>query len=527
LAPERKAWGQAVDNMATTAVAMRGIRKYFSSTEVLANNNVDFSVRQGEVHALVGENGAGKTTLMNILYGLIKRDAGGIEINGQPVQIDSPSDAIALGIGMVHQHFQLVPSFTVAENVMLGREPTGLGLLDRKAEAEAVATLAEEHGLPVDPQARVGSLPVGMQQRVEILKLLQREAHILILDEPTAVLTPQEAHELMQICRSFTRQGRTVVFITHKLLEVIEVADRVTVMRGGTMVGTKEVKDTSVEELARMMVGRDVIFLARSEEGEPGDAALEVQDLLVAGAGGVPAVLGVSLKVRTGEILGIAGVSGNGQTELIEAITGLRPVEGGAIRLLGQDVTQSLVSERRKLGMAHIPEDRIRLGLNLEASLEENLLLTCYGEAPYSGRGFLRRDAVRQMAQDAIDRFDIAAARVGSGISTLSGGNLQRVVLGRELGGVPKLIVANQPTRGLDVGSIEFVHRILLEARDQGVAVLLVSVELDEIMTLSDRIIVLFRGRIAGEAAGDSATEEELGLLMAGVTASERASLSA
>jgi simple sugar transport system ATP-binding protein len=293
------------------------------------------------------------------------------------------------------------------------------------------------------------------------------------------------------------------------------------------MVGTKDVKDTSAEELARMMVGRDVIFLARSEGGEPGEAALEVQELLVAGEGGVPAVLGVSLEVRAGEILGIAGVSGNGQTELIEAVTGLRPVEGGLIRLRGQDVTHSLVSERRKLGMAHIPEDRIRLGLNLEASLEENLLLTVYGETPYSGRGFLRRDAIRHMAQDAIDRFDIAAARVGSGISTLSGGNLQRVVLGRELSGAPRLIIANQPTRGLDVGSIEFVHRILLEARDQGVAVLLVSVELDEIMSLSDRIIVLFRGRIAGEVAGDAATEEELGLLMAGVTATERAGLSA
>ncbi|UCC76211.1 MAG: ATP-binding cassette domain-containing protein, partial [Anaerolineales bacterium] len=286
------------------------------------------------------------------------------------------------------------------------------------------------------------------------------------------------------------------------------------------------VTDTSVEELARMMVGRDVAFLARSEGGEPGEAALEVEDLLVAGVGGVPAVLGVSLTVQAGEILGIAGVSGNGQTELIEAITGLRPVEGGSIRLLGQDVTQSLVCERRKLGMAHIPEDRLRLGLNLEASLEENLLLTCYSEVPYSGRGLLRPGAVRQMAQDAIDRFGIAAAGVGSGISTLSGGNLQRVVLGRELSGAPRLIVANQPTRGLDVSSIQYVHRVLLEARDRGVAVLLVSVELDEIMKLSDRIVVLFRGRIAGQMACESATEERLGLLMAGVTATERADTS-
>jgi ABC-type uncharacterized transport system ATPase subunit len=485
---------------------------------VLASNNVDLTVQQGEVHALVGENGAGKTTLMNILYGLIKRDAGTIEVNGEAARVNSPSDAIDLGIGMVHQHFQLVPSFTVAENVMLGRETSKLGLLDRETEKRAVVELAEKHGLPVDADVQIRDLPVGIQQRVEILKLLHRQARILILDEPTAVLTPQAARELMQICRSFTQEGRSVIFITHKLLEVMEVADRVTVMRKGAVVGTRDVADTSVKELARMMVGRDVVYQVRSAGGQLGEPMLEVKDLLVAGAGGVPAVLGASLQVRAGEILGIAGVSGNGQTELVEALTGLRIVEGGSIHLLGEDITRSSVSDRRDAGIVHIPEDRLHLGLNVDATLDENLLITCYQDPPYSNGIFLKPSAVRELAQETIDRFEIAAAKVGEDISALSGGNLQRVVLGRELNGLPKLIVANQPTRGLDVGSIEFVHRLLLDARSRGAAVLLVSVELDEILRLSDRILVLFRGSIAGEVSGKSATEEELGLLMAGVT---------
>jgi simple sugar transport system ATP-binding protein len=419
---------------------------------------------------------------------------------------------------MVHQHFQLVPSFTVAENVMLGRELSRSGLLDRETEKRAVVELAEKHGLPVDPDVQIRDLPVGIQQRVEILKLLHRQARILILDEPTAVLTPQAARELMQICRSFTEEGRSVIFITHKLLEVMEVADRVTVMRKGAVVGTRDVRDTSVEELARMMVGRDVVYQVRSEGGQVGELMLDVQDLLVAGAGGVPAVLGVSLQARAGEILGIAGVSGNGQTELVEALTGLRTVEGGSIHLFGEDITRSPVSERRNAGMAHIPEDRLQMGLSVDATLDENLLITCYRDQLYSNGIMLKPSAVQEMAQETIDRFEIVAAKVGEGISALSGGNLQRVVLGRELNGLPKLIVANQPTRGLDVGSIEFVHRLLLDARTRGAAVLLVSVELDEIMRLSDRILVLFRGSIAGEVSGKSATEEELGLLMAGVT---------
>src|SRR3990170_378261 len=420
------------------AVEMRQIHKYFPSSDVNANRAVDFSARRGEVHALVGENGAGKTTLMNILYGLIQPDRGEILVESQPVHIGHPNDAIRLGIGMVHQHFKLVPSFSVAENIMLGMEPHTAGVLRRRDELEAVRLLADQFGLPVDPAAKVRDLPVGMQQRVEILKTLQRQARILVLDEPTAVLTPQEAR------------------------------------------------------------------------------VLQVKNLVVVGPSGLPAILNVSFEVRAGEIYGIAGVNGNGQTELVEAITGMRPLEGGSIQLNGKDISRLSVGSRRRAGMAHIPEDRLGGGLNLGASLDENLVVSRYRLPEFSRFGFLRRGQIRPFSPDIIRDFSVAAARPGEGIATLSGGNLQKVVVGRELAGEPDLIVANQPTRGLDVGSIEFVHQTLLQARSKGAAVLLVSVELDEVMSLSDRIGVLFRGQIGGEMPAAQATEEELGILMAG-----------
>lgn len=502
--------------MMDIAVRMDGIEKYFPSTNVMANKDVNFTVRSGEVHALVGENGAGKTTLMNILYGLHKPDKGSIQVHGQEVVISHPDDAIGLGIGMVHQHFKLVPSFTVAENIMLGMEPTTGGWLRKRDEIKDVRELADEFGLPVDPEARIRELPVGMQQRVEILKTLQRRAQLLILDEPTAVLTPQEVRELFIVIRQLAESGRTVIFITHKLLEVIDVADRVSVMRKGEMVGTKDIENTNIRDLARMMVGREVLFRVEKNPINLGNSVLEVQNLVVAGTGGIPAILDVSFDVKAGEILGIAGVNGNGQTELVEAITGLRHSELGKVNFNEKEITEENVGRRRNRGMAHIPEDRLNVGLNLRTNLDENLIVTRYKKPQFNRLGFLNRRAIKEFTVNTIDQFDITAARQGQGISTLSGGNLQKVVLGRELSGEPNLIIANQPTRGLDVGSIEFVHKMLLEARDAGVAILLVSVELEEIMSLSDRIAVLYRGQIAGEMSVDDANEEDLGILMAG-----------
>ena len=500
------------------ALHMAGISKYFASSNVLANNKVDFSVEAGEVHALVGENGAGKTTLMNIVYGLHKPDKGEIYVDGQPVSIGHPDDAIRLGIGMVHQHFKLVPSFTVAQNIMLGMEPSKFGILRQQEEAEGVRELAQRFGLPVNPNAQVRDLSVGMQQRVEILKVLQREAHILILDEPTAVLTPQEVDELLNVVRQLAQRGHTVIFITHKLLEVKHVADRVSVMRNGRMMGTRVVAETSVAEMASLMVGREVLLQVDKAPAATGDVVLEVDNLTIASSSGVPAVRHLSLQVRAGEVLGIAGVSGNGQTELVEGITGMRPVEGGVIRYRGKPIARLSVGQRRRLGMAHIPEDRLRMGLNLETNLDENLIVSRYKGPQFSRFGFLLRGAMRRFAEFVVSSFSIAAARPGESIATLSGGNMQKVVLGRELAGEPELVIANQPTRGLDVGSIEFVHRTLIEARDAGAAVLLVSVELDEVMSLSDRIIVLYRGQVAGEVDPATVSERDIGLLMGGST---------
>ena len=498
------------------AVDMRSMRKYFPTSDVLAVDEVDFAVREGEVHALVGENGAGKTTLMNILYGLVSADRGEIQVNGEQVHIHHPNDAIHARIGMVHQHFKLIPSFTIAENVMLGIEPGQLGFIDSAEEAQAVSDLAQNYGLPVDPLEVVADISVGMQQRVEILKTLQRDARILVLDEPTAVLTPQEVRELYNVIRNLAADGRTIVLITHKLLEVKEVADRVSVMRRGRMIATREVADVSVRDMANLMVGREVVLRVDKQAGQPKETVLDVQNLLVASAGGIPAVFGISLELRAGEILGIAGVSGNGQTELVEALSGLRPVDGGRVELVGNDVTASTVRARRELGMAHIPEDRLTMGLNLKTTLDENVIVSVYQNSPWSNRGVFRFAAVRDFAQRIVRSFNVRSARPGEEIHTLSGGNLQKLVLGRELEGQPSLIIANQPTRGLDIGSIEFVHQTLIEARDAGAAILLVSVELDEIFALSDRVAVMFEGRIMAVHDIEELDEESIGLLMAG-----------
>lgn len=500
----------------TPAVEMRNIRKFFPSSNVLAVDNVSLSVEKGEIHALVGENGAGKTTLMSILYGLVEPDEGEILIDGHVRKIAHPNDAIHAGIGMVHQHFKLIPSFSIAENIMLGIEPNRLGFINSQDEAEAVRQLSQSFGLPVDPYALIKNISVGMQQRVEILKTLQRNAQILVLDEPTAVLTPQEVRELYTVIRRLADGGRTVILITHKLLEVKEVADRVSVMRRGRMIATQNVSELSVREMANLMVGREVILEVEKSPAHTAGTILKVEDLLVAGAGGIPAVFGVSFEVRAGEIVGIAGVSGNGQTELVEAIAGLRPVDGGKIELQGLDITHLPVRARRQQGMAHIPEDRMSMGLNLRTNLDENVIVTSYQKPPFSERGVFRFGPIRELAGRIIAAFDVRSARVGAEIRTLSGGNLQKIVLGRELEGSPRLIIANQPTRGLDVGSIEFVHKTLVAERDSGAAVLLVSVELDEIFSLSDRIAVMFEGRIMGIVNRADATEENIGILMAG-----------
>ena len=502
----------------TPTLEMKGITKYFASTHVRANDQVDFSVEPGEVHALVGENGAGKTTLMNILYGLIKPDSGEIFIDSQNARIEHPNDAIKHGIGMVHQHFKLVSSFTVAQNILLGMEPTQAGFLNEQQENELVDALAKKYNLPVDPTARIRDLPVGMQQRVEILKVLERKAKILILDEPTAVLTPQEVNELIAVIRGLSALGYTVIFITHKLIEVMSVADRVSVMRGGRMIGTKKVSETSIPELARMMVGREVILRVNKKNMKRGNIVLEAKDVSISDVNGLAAISHVSFQVHQGEIVGIAGVSGNGQTELVEAISGMNNLDGGEILFKGKVVNETSVGERRDMGMAHIPEDRMVVGLNLQTTLDENLIVSRYNHSEFSRYGFLLMRAISQFAEKIVNAFSIAAARPGEGISMLSGGNLQKVVVGRELAGDPAFIIANQPTRGLDVGSIEFVHKTLVEERDKGAGVLLVSVELDEVMALSDRILVLYRGRIQGELDAATATEEDVGILMAGGT---------
>ncbi|MCL4561530.1 MAG: ABC transporter ATP-binding protein [Chloroflexi bacterium] len=498
------------------AVEMIGIRKEFPG--VVANDNVNLSVEQGEIHALVGENGAGKTTLMNILYGLYRAEAGTIKIRGKEVHIHRNSDAITLGIGMVHQSFKLVPSFTVAENITLGAEPRKFIFTDRNAVRKNVQEISERFGLQVDPDTRIRDLPVGVQQRVEILKALYRNADILILDEPTAVLTPQETRDLFGVVRSLVAKGKTVIFITHKFREVMEISNRVTVMRDGKVVATKETRDTNPAELARMMVGREVLLRVDKEKARPQEAVLQIQNLKVLDNRNLQAVRDVSLEVHKGEILGIAGVEGNGQRELVEAIVGLRPAIKGAIQVKGKEITGLSVRDRRETGISCVPEDRYVRGVALGASIEDNLIVGNYFKEPMSKGQVLNLSKIADFARDMVKKFDVRTPGTTIPAFTLSGGNLQKVVLAREISAEPELLIVAQPTRGLDVGSIEFVHRRIVEARDKGAAVLLVSAELEEVMSLSDRISVIYEGRIVGTIDADLATEEGLGLWMAGVT---------
>lgn len=493
----------------------RGITKHFPG--VLANDHVNFDLRRGEIHALLGENGAGKTTLMNILYGLYRGDSGEILVDGKAAEIHSSKDSINLGIGMVHQHFMLIPVFSVAENVMLGDETVRRGVLDRKSVESRVTELSHKYGLDVDPQALVGQLAVGVQQRVEIIKTLYRDAHILILDEPTAVLTPQEADDLFRIMRELTKRGVSIIFITHKLKEVLAVADRITVMRAGSVVGSTTPIETNEAKLASMMVGREVILTVRKEEAKPKEVVLEVEDLSVEDDRGLHAVRGVSFDVRAGEILGIAGVQGNGQTQLAEALTGLRMIKGGKLSLGGHDLTGSPPRPITESGMGHIPEDRQRHGLVLSYTVADNMVLCSYYLPPFARGPLIQQQAVDANARRLIEEYDVRTPSPYVPVSKLSGGNQQKVIVARELSRPVKLLMASQPTRGLDVGSIEYIHKQIVAMRDRGVGVLLVSAELDEILALSDRIAVMYRGQIMDILDAKNAQKESLGLLMAGV----------
>ncbi|HKY25388.1 MAG TPA: ABC transporter ATP-binding protein [Gaiella sp.] len=502
---------------AAAAVAMRGITKRFPG--VVANDGVDFEAAVGEVHALLGENGAGKSTLSNILTGLYHPDAGELHVRGQPVAFGSPRDALDVGIGMVHQHFRLVEPFTVAENVVLGdHRDVGRSFLLHRAEIEQrVAELAKRYGLAVDPRARIWQLSVGEQQRVEILKALYRDATILILDEPTAVLTPQEAEALFQTLRAMAAEERTVIFISHKLHEVMAVADRITVLRDGRSIATVRVPDVTRHELAALMVGRDVEVARRREPASIGDVVLEVRGLSVRGDRGVEALRDVTVTVRAGEVLGVAGVAGNGQRELAEAITGLRPILEGRVEVGGRALAAGDPRSAIEAGVAHVPEDRLHTGVAPNLSIASNVVLKSYRRGGVTRGPFLLLGKIRERAVELIRRYDVRTSgpRVPAGV--LSGGNLQKVVLGREFSGRPKVLVVAAPTRGLDVGAIETVHGYLREAAADGVAVLLISEDLDEVQTLADRIVVMYEGSIVGEVDARSATVDELGRLMAGV----------
>jgi simple sugar transport system ATP-binding protein len=500
---------------AGNAVEMRGITKEFPG--VIANDKVDFAVRAGEIHALVGENGAGKSTLMNILYGLVHADSGEILIDGRTAHIGGPRDAISQGIGMVHQHFMLIPVFTVGENVMLGREPvTGPGFFDRAKARQEIAKLTREYGLALDPDATMADLPVGLQQRAEIVKVLYRGANILILDEPTGVLTPQETKELFGVLRGLLKTGKTIIFISHKLREVLEISDRITVMRRGKVVGHLVTKDTTEQEIATMMVGREVLLRVDKKPARPGPVTFKVENLTASSDRGVPALKGVSFELRQGEILGIAGVEGNGQSELVEVLAGTRRATGGRVLLADKDVTAFDARTERDAGIAFIPEDRRGTGLVLNYSVADNLILGRQRSPKFAWRELvLRLVAIREWARRLVKEFDIRTPSIESAARNLSGGNQQKIIVAREMASRPKVLLAAQPTRGVDIGAIEFIHRRLVAERDEGTAVLLVSAELDEIRSLSDRIAVIYEGKIVSIEPGD-APEERLGLLMTG-----------
>jgi len=499
------------------AIEMLHITKKFPG--IIANDDITLQLKKGEIHALLGENGAGKSTLMSVLFGLYQPEEGEIRKNGRKVEIRNPNDANELGIGMVHQHFKLVECFSVLDNIILGVEPCRHGFLSKGEARQKVVALSEKYGLHVDPDALVENVTVGMQQRTEILKMLYRENEILIFDEPTAVLTPQEIEELMQIMKGLVKEGKSILFISHKLNEIMEVADRCTVLRKGKYVGTVNVKDTSKEELSRMMVGRNVDFAVHKEERAPGDVILNVEHMTVASKmHSNNAVKNVSFQVRAGEIVCIAGIDGNGQTELVYGLTGLEPLKEGKLSLCGKDITHDSIRQRSVEGMSHIPEDRHKHGLVLDYSLEDNMVLQRYFQPQFVSRGgFLKRREIRAYANRLIEQYDV---RSGQGPVTaarsMSGGNQQKAIVAREIDKDPQLLIAVQPTRGLDVGAIEYIHRQLVVQRDAGRGVLLVSLELDEVMSVPDRILVMYEGEIVGELDPKTTTAEELGLYMAG-----------
>lgn len=497
-------------------VEMLNITKDFPG--IRANDDITLRLRKGEVHALLGENGAGKSTLMSILFGLYQSDGGSIRIRGKEVKIDNPNVANTLGIGMVHQHFKLVHNFTVTENIILGIEPHKGPSLNLKNAADRIRALSKQYGLNVDPDEKIEDISVGMQQRVEILKMLYRDAEVLIFDEPTAVLTPQEIEDLIKIMRNLIKDGKSIILITHKLREIKAIADRCTVIRLGKYIGTVDVKDTSEEQMAAMMIGRQISFHIPKGPYKPGDCVLKTENLTALNSRKVTALKNFSIEVKAGEILGIAGVDGNGQTELIEVLTGLRKPESGSIFLSGKDITNFSIRERIESGIAHIPEDRHKRGLVLEYSLEENFVLETHREEPFSRKGFLNHKAIRSHAKTIISNFDV---RSGQGPVTrtrsMSGGNQQKAIIGREFSLNPELLIAVQPTRGLDVGSIVYIHKRLVEQRDKGKAVLLISLELDEIRDLADRIAVISHGEIVGIVNADETNEKEIGLMMTGV----------
>jgi ABC-type uncharacterized transport system ATPase subunit len=494
---------------------LRGITKRFPG--VLANDSVDLRVAGGEILALLGENGAGKTTLMNVLYGLYHPDEGEILIDGEIQAFESPGDAIAAGIGMVHQHFMLVPVFTVAENVILGNEPANeAGWIDRSDAAAAVRDISERYGLEVDPGAVIEDIPVGTQQRVEIIKVLHRDAEFLVFDEPTSVLTPQEVEEFFRIIRGLRDAGKGIIFISHKLDEALDIADRITVMRRGKTVAEVTPREVTKAQLAELMVGRPVELVVTKSDAEPAGPVLVVEDLVVLDDRDHVAVRGVSFTVEAGEIVGIAGVQGNGQTELVESITGLRPSTGGTVKIGGADMTVSSPREIHRAGVAHVPEDRQRSGLVLDFTVYENIVLDSYYQKQFSDRTVMNWDRVKDVASGLVEEYDVRTPGIEVNVSTLSGGNQQKVIVAREFSRDVKLVVASQPTRGIDVGSIEYIHARIVQERDEGAAVLIVSSELEEVMALSDRVLVMYGGLIVGEFDPDETGTTEIGLAMLG-----------
>lgn len=499
---------------ADIALELKGITKRFPG--VVANDSISFQLKRGEIHALLGENGAGKSTLMSIVFGLYQPDEGEIYVNGQKEVIDSPNKAIDLGIGMVHQHFKLVEPFTVTENIILGMEPKKGMKIDIKGASAQVKKLSEQYKLDVDPMATIESISVGMQQRVEIIKTLYRGADILIFDEPTAVLTPQEISELLEIMRRLVAEGKSIVLITHKLKEIMEIADTCTIIRRGKVIESVEVAKTNPQELAEKMVGKAVNFKTEKMAAKPGDTLLEVKDLVVESGKGKNAVDGLSFDVRAGEIVGIAGVDGNGQTELIEAITGMRSIRSGNVVLQGKNVTNYSPRVISESGLSHIPQDRHKHGLVLDFTVSENIILQTYDHPELNQRGFINEKSRDTMAERLVKEFDVRTPSIDTKVRSMSGGNQQKVIIAREIDKKPQVLIAAQPTRGLDVGAIEFVHQQLIAQRDQGKAVLLISFELEEILNVADRILVLFGGQIVGETTPESTNDQQLGLMMAG-----------